>query len=269
MPEIEIIGPGGSLQIDPVESGFAHGFALFETIALRDGYLEFWEAHWQRLRAAAKHFGLPFRYRQDQVLGAISRLAGAIDGDSVIKLSLVKQADGARLFVYSRPALFRRGQEVGLLVQDVFPINDRSPLAGFKTHNYLESMLAATAAVEAGCYDALRLNTRGFLAEGAVSNLFFSSEGRLMTPSEHTGLLPGVVRAAILEALPVVEGLFTLDQLLRAEAVFLTNSSIGVLPVDFLLHEGSRIDLQSSQHPDAAEIVEACISKRARTCVHP
>ncbi len=166
-------------------------------------------------------------------------------------------------------ALFRRGQEVGLLVQDVFPINDRSSLAGFKTHNYLESMLAATAAVEAGCYDALRLNTRGFLAEGAVSNLFFSSEGRLMTPSEHTGLLPGVVRAAILEALPVVEGLFTLDQLLRAEAVFLTNSSIGVLPVDFLLHEGSRIDLQSIQHPDAAEIVEACISKRARTCVHP
>jgi 4-amino-4-deoxychorismate lyase len=267
MREIEIIRPGERLQIDPNAGGLAHGYSLFETMALRGGYLEFWAAHWQRLQSAAWHFGLPCDYPEAQVLAAVADLAKELEGEGVIKLSLLKEADGVRLIIYSRPPLFRSEGEVGLLIQDGFRINQYSPLAGYKTHNYLESMLAAALGHKAGCYDVLRLNTEEFLAEGAVSNIFFYSDGCLKTPSVEAGLLPGVVRAVLLEQLKVEEGLFTIDTLMQAEAVFLTNSTVGPLPVDYLLRDGLRVHRDSRGHFILEKIRESWSRKLEATRV--
>ena len=79
-------------------------------------------------------------------------------------------------------------------------------------------------------YDCLRIDTNGFLAETATSNLFFLKDGRLYTPALDTGILPGVIRAALLRDcnLNLEEGLFMQDAIFDAEAVFVTNATSGL-----------------------------------------
>lgn len=257
MSSIEIILPGASLHLDPESSGFAHGFGLFETMRLRGGRLELWSAHWQRLRHSALKLGLACPFEETEVLRALRSLAKALSGEAAIKLSLLKAGPSSRLCVYSRP-LSILPEFFGLLLDPLAPIHQASPLAGHKTHNYLENLLVLDAAREFGCFDGLRLNLQGEVAEGAISNIFFFRDGGWHTPGLASGALPGVTRAALTQCLPVQEGSYRLEEILSAEAVFLTNASMGLQAVDFLQHNGKKTPLRSRQHacfPPARQVL--------------
>ncbi|MFU8847850.1 MAG: aminotransferase class IV [Opitutales bacterium] len=247
MSSIEIILPGESLRIEPGSSGFAHGFGLFETMRLSSGRLELWGDHWARLCRSARELGLSCKFEEGEVLQAVRELARVLPTEALVKLSLLKTGQGSTLYVYSR-SVSSLPEAFGLLLDYSAPINEASPLAGHKTHNYLENLLALEAARQVGCYDALRLNSSGEVAEGAISNIFFFSNGSWHTPALNCGPLPGVIRGALLKSLPVVEGAYPLEGVLTAEAVFLSNASMGLQAVDYLLLNGQKMPRQSSQH---------------------
>src|SRR5665213_711952 len=77
------------------------------------------------------------------------------------------------------------------------PAND--PLTSFKTANKLIQILARAEADDAGAHEALLLNTKGFLAEGTTSNLFWIRDGAVCTPPLAAGALPGVTRGAVFD----------------------------------------------------------------------
>jgi 4-amino-4-deoxychorismate lyase len=84
--------------------------------------------------------------------------------------------------------------------------------------------------------EGLMLSRDGWLTEGIVSNLFFLRQGVIYTPCIETGILPGVTRARVIElardtGYEVEEGLYTWEQLLEAEEVWLTNSIQELVPV--------------------------------------
>lgn len=265
MSAIEIIQPGGALALNPESSGFAHGFGIFETMRVRRGRLELWEAHWRRFIASAEALRLACPYPSVEVLEAVISLAKKLPADAVIKLSLLRDGDSSKLVVYSRP-LSPLPEDTGLLVESPAPINEYSPLAGHKTHNYLENLLVLEAAHATGCYDGLRLNSKGDIVEGALSNVFFHRGGGWHTPATETGLLPGVVREVLLDTLTVEQGRYGPTDLLSADAVFLTNASIGLQPVDWLLSAGRKLPLSSRLHPcfePASALIEEYIEKPA------
>ena len=247
MSRLEIVFPGESLSVDPRSSGFAHGFGLFETIRLHGGRIELWAAHWQRLTASARALGICCPFAETDVLDALRTLAGNLPGEGTLKLSLLREGESSRLVVYSRPSR-PPPEAIGLLVDGAPPVNEASPMAGHKTHNYLENLLALELAQERGCFDALRLDSKGRLAEGAISNIFFVRDAALHTPCLECGVLPGVIRAELVDAFEVAEGRYQVDDLYAADAVFLANASIGFKPVDFLLSGEKKIKLKSAEH---------------------
>lgn len=251
MSSIVIIRPGETVALHPECSGFAHGFGLFETLRLRAGRLELWEAHWQRLARSAQALEMAHSYAPEEALEAVQSLARELPDDATIKLSLLKEREDFNLFVYSRPLVPAPGP-LGLLMDCPCPINESSPLAGHKTHNYLENLLVLDAAHAAGCYDGLRLNTKGQVAEGAISNLFFYRGGVWHTPALSCGALPGVMREALLQVLEVEQGGCLPEEVLLAEAVFLSNSTIGLQPVD-RLHSGGKETVLTSRDHDCWE----------------
>jgi len=116
------------------------------------------------------------------------------------------------------------------------PKNEQSPLCSLKTTNYLENLLGRDEAKRAGFFEGLWCNTRGLLAEGTMSNLFFVRAGELYTPSLTCGCMPGTRRALILDSavsmgIKTHEGEFERTDLQHAEEVFLTNALMGVMPV--------------------------------------
>lgn len=117
-------------------------------------------------------------------------------------------------------------------------------------------MLAAGEARGAGCDEALFRNTRGHVACAGTGNLFAVIDGRLVT-APLGRRAPGILRAAILSesaprcGLAVTERSFGPDELLEAEAVFVTNSLRGLAPVTAI----DATAFASADHPVVAALV--------------
>ena len=241
------------MELNPTHSGFAHGFGIFETIRVSDGRIEFWEAHFERLVRSAQALNLNFDLKQEILLDEIREWAQAESlRDGILKVSLISEGNTSRCYVYSRLLINPEGM-IHLKLETQTTLNPHSILAGHKTHNYMESMHLLKSARAEGFSDVVRVNTAGFIAETAISNLFFIRGDRLHTPALSTGILPGIIRAEILAAaercsIASEEGNYTVNQLSAAEALFLTNSSIGLLPVDELDVDGRTVSFKET-HP--------------------
>ncbi len=110
--------------------------------------------------------------------------------------------------------------------------NETSPLVAHKTMNYGDCILEKRRCSSLGVDELLFFNSRGELCEGTTTNVFFVKEGRLYTPEVSCGLLPGVMRRFVLTHFPVTEGRFTREELRTAEECFVTNSLMGIMPVN-------------------------------------
>ncbi len=114
-------------------------------------------------------------------------------------------------------------------------VESSDPLLRHKTtqRNVYETELARQRAAT-GCDEILFVNERGELTEGSWTTLFARIAGRLRTPPVACGLLPGVLRAALLadRAQGVVEQILTPDDVAAAERVFLGNSVRGLMPAE-------------------------------------
>jgi para-aminobenzoate synthetase/4-amino-4-deoxychorismate lyase len=87
-------------------------------------------------------------------------------------------------------------------------------------------------AEQLGAFDMLFCNQEGQLTEGGRSNVFVLLDGRWCTPPLESGLLPGVMRAVVLEdpQWRAMERVLTLDDLARADGLMLVNALRGTLP---------------------------------------
>ena len=149
--------------------------------------------------------------------------------------------------VPSEPTRFADGYfEKGITVVVHGPgANPFDETAGRKTLNYWERLRSLRRAATVGAGEAIWLNITNHLASGAVSNVLLVKDGQLLTPfargEEVKGalaapVLPGITRAAVIECaekrgIDVVRRMLTVDDLLEADEVLLTNSGWGVLPV--------------------------------------
>lgn len=265
MPEIILVPLGQLAEVSLISSGFAHGFGLFETMRYADGQLYAWSDHWARLSHSAEAFGLSLPAETD-VIEALKTLVIRTDlTEGTLKLSLLKGAADSQLFIYARPPLPSPVSRRLWLDLDA-PIFERSPLAGHKTHNYMEAMHRLGLVRARGYDDALRLDSQGRVAETTTANIFFIADGRLYTPASDTGILPGVTRAQLLRSpeLEAEAGHYTLEHLQAAEACFVTNATNGIQVMSCLegLADGSRIDF-NQKHPALKNI--RAIYEAART----
>lgn len=105
-----------------------------------------------------------------------------------------------------------------------------------KSLNYLNNILAKLEAKQAGCLEAIMLNTQGFVAECTADNIFIVKDERLLTPATHHGALNGVTRQVVME---IAEGLgikteettLTLYDLYTADECFMTGTGAEIMPV--------------------------------------
>jgi D-alanine transaminase len=104
-----------------------------------------------------------------------------------------------------------------------------------KSVNLLANVLARQRAKEADVFEAILVRD-GLVTEGSVSNVMIVRNGVIETAPEGHRILSGVTRAIVLdlarkEGLPVVESFVGRDDLLTASEVFLTGTTVEVLPV--------------------------------------
>jgi branched-subunit amino acid aminotransferase/4-amino-4-deoxychorismate lyase len=97
-------------------------------------------------------------------------------------------------------------------------------------------MLALKQAHEKKAAEALWFTTDGRLAEGCISNVFLVKDSRIFTPTTNTPVLAGIARKTVCELaltnkIELVEKNLSIDDLLDADEVFITNVIMQVMPV--------------------------------------
>ncbi|WP_067931978.1 aminotransferase class IV [Alicyclobacillus kakegawensis] len=123
-----------------------------------------------------------------------------------------------------------------------------------KTINLLPNVLAKESAHRAGADEAL-LVRGGVITEGAGSNAWFVSDGKLYTHPADRHILPGITRRLVLQlaqslGIPTLERAVTLSELRNVEEVFMTGTTTEILPVQKIIAESSRLT-QLSELEDA------------------
>jgi branched-chain amino acid aminotransferase len=105
-----------------------------------------------------------------------------------------------------------------------------------KSLNYLNNILAKIEANNAGCEEAVMLNSEGFVAECTGDNLFILKKGTLITPPLYAGALYGITRETVMDlareaGIPVRETNLTRYDLFNADECFLTGTGAELIPV--------------------------------------
>jgi 4-amino-4-deoxychorismate lyase len=226
------------------DEGFLRGRGAFETMRVYGGRPFRLGDHITRLRASAERLGLP-PLDAGEIAGlAAQALAEAGAGEAFLRLYATPGREGSGrpvvlALVGALPAQLEELRSRGLRLVSVplgLDVSGSWPLGGVKSMSYAVNMMAVDAARRQDGDDALFLAQGRTVLECTTSNVWWRRGSELYTPSLGLGILAGVTRAVVLDALPalgfgVVEGTFGAAEIAGAEEAFTTSSVREVMPV--------------------------------------
>lgn len=234
-------------RVSVYDRGFLYGDSVFETIRTYGGEPFLLDEHLARLGRSAALIGIPTPIAAADLALEVRRAVRAARNDeSYVRVTITRGVGPLGL----DPTLARDPLRV-ILVEPFTPLPaalyrdgvravttrldrpaDAAP--GAKITNYLASLLAVQAAKAQGAHEALLLDARGEVIEGATSNVFIVHDGALTTPPETAGILAGITRAQVIDVageLGIPVRFATFSPVIFAQEAFLTSSLRELLPL--------------------------------------
>jgi branched-subunit amino acid aminotransferase/4-amino-4-deoxychorismate lyase len=208
----------------PFSLSFIRGDGLFETILGLDEKIIAWHRHYERLAKSAEKLLITIPPRIDIEVG-INQLLSGVVGKSRIRVAVL--ADGNWLIASEQvtedklPSLIKMNQV----------LNSNSPMSGIKSISYGQSMMAVRLAQSRGYTDGVYLNENQHVVETGSANIVILKDQQFITPSLESGCLPGITRQILIKNFDISERLFTWEQMLDSDAIFLCSSIRLLAPV--------------------------------------
>lgn len=211
----------------PLRDGDAADFELIETMRWQPetGFVRF-DRHLARLYGSAAELGFAC---DPQGIGAV--LGNAIDGSRTAmrtRLALTRNGEAtASAHPYEPPA----ADKVWMLRLARTRLDSGNTLLRHKTSRRQLYTHARSEYLVTQADEVILANERGEICEGTITNVFADfGGGVLATPRLDCGLLPGVLRAELLDEGRAEEAIYTYDDLKSAKALFVGNSLRGLIP---------------------------------------
>ncbi|QUF65509.1 aminodeoxychorismate lyase [Bacillus atrophaeus] len=234
--------------LSPFDHGFLYGIGVFETFRLYEGRPFLIEWHLERLERAAKDLQIKHRITKEELTDMVDnllRLNHIEDGNARVRLNISAgvSTKGFTAQTYENPTVLCFVNPLNpenLPVQKegkVLTIRRNTPEGQYrlKSHHYLNNMYAKQELGNDPRYEGIFLTEDGAVAEGIISNIFWSKGKCIYTPSLDTGILDGVTRRFVIEKMEklgaeVKTGRFRLESLLTADEAWMTNSVLEIVP---------------------------------------
>ncbi|MEO6001495.1 MAG: branched-chain-amino-acid transaminase [Chitinophagaceae bacterium] len=230
-----------------------YGYAVFEGIRsyrnVNGETMIFKEVeHYERLKNSALAMNMPYPFITEELIDATYSLLETNNlQDAYIRplvyapanMSFVQNTISNIMIAVWEMAPFL-GEKLLKVMTSSF---QRPNPKGFKIEakasgHYVNSILASQEAKAKGYDEALLTDINGNVAEGPGANVFFEKDGKLITPSPGN-ILPGITRATVMDIcnelnIPVVEKLFTTEEMKNADAAFFCGTAAEVIGWDSL-----------------------------------
>jgi len=239
-----VLGIGAGIVLDSVSAneyeecllkarfltGADPGFELFETTyATRSEGVRHYARHVARLKASAAYFDFAFDERE--LDAEVARHCAGFDEGRQYRLRIALDKRG-RVSMTSAPLAPLSSETVNVLLaseRGFAAQSSRDTLLRHKTTRRADYDRAWKAAETEGAFDMLFTNERGELTEGGRSSIFVKLDGTWCTPPVDAGVLPGVMRAVVIEELGAEERRLVPADLDRAEDMLITNALRGAV----------------------------------------
>lgn len=263
--------------------GLLAGWGVFSTLRVADGALFAWERHWARMLRDARLLNIAMPAAADVVESDLLRLIEA-NGRPNCTLRLVVVRNGGGMWedpgIASASDLVAMtadskawGESARLTIQPNarFAANE---FAGAKMLSWAQNLTWAERAHRQGFDETILLNERGTVAECTSANIFAVTGGEVRTPPVSDGCLAGITREVLLnevriEGVSIAEGSLSVEDLYRADEVFITSTTRDLMPVSEIA--GRKLNRASAVREQMAgkfhEFVASDIARRKPAAV--
>mgnify|MGYP001548872093 CR=1 FL=1 len=236
-----------SVTVSIHDRAFQYGDGLFETIAIVDGKPALLERHLQRLKKGLHVLGFP--PLDNAALANDIKHHSGFFSDAVLKLIVTRgeskrgykapeQVSPTIVLSFSErnnqpEQLYKTGISVRLCQS---PVSINPKLAGLKHLNRLDQVLARSEWSDNEITEGLMCDPDGNVIEATSANLFLWKDNELLTPDLTRCGIAGVVRDLVMDIAQALDISCVIKEISipdcqEADALFLTNSLIGILPV--------------------------------------
>ena len=233
--------------IEISDRGFQYGDGLFETIAVINGQPVFFDRHIDRLNAGCRRLYIPFPGAE--LLAFEAQKLSEHSSNAVLKLILTRGSGGRG---YRQPDVIQTTRVLSLHPFPDYPDSYKAQgivarfcdtrlglnpaLAGIKHLNRLEQILARAEWTDPAIQEGIMLDINGHVIEGTMTNLFYVKNHTLYTSVLTFSGVAGIIRGILMaissdQGISAIEHIFTQDELLSADEVFVCNSIVGIWPV--------------------------------------
>ena len=231
-------------ELHSLSPGILEGQGAFETMHVVEGNILDQENHLNRLHRGLSRFGIARKITSSFLQETTKKLLKRNKlKNARLRLSVTKYRGKINVILVA--------QRIGTLKKSYSlcvsptrrPLNSLTHLKSIRYEIFREGLMDAQSK---GYDEALFLNRHHHIVEASTANIFWLKGKTLYTPSQSCGCLNGITKRKILDrarqlGLKIRKGTFTLKHLKSAEAVYLTNSLIGIKPVSRL--EGQRFKI--------------------------
>ncbi|KAF2958719.1 aminotransferase IV [Thermotoga sp. Ku-13t] len=232
------------LEID--EPGFLYGGVAYETLRTYDRRLFAARYHYERLSVTLSHLGVSLPVDYADFRRILEEGVERLGVEASIRVVATPRGRfsafdyvpaGCELIVYIMELKLEPLGYVKVKVSSVRKIDPISTPADLKVAGRTDILLAKRFKGDA--YDVIMLGNHGQVCEGTFTNIFLVKDGRLITPSIDSGILPGITRLNTIRlcqslGMSVEERWVEPSELYGADELFLTHTSRGIVPVNEL-----------------------------------
>ncbi|MDA1060618.1 MAG: aminotransferase class IV [bacterium] len=201
------------------------GYGVFETLRTHNKVPQQAKEHINRLFHSAKQIDLKPKYSKTRINQQLNKIINkSPHKDQRIKIMALEKD----LIIISVPLKIDKKIYKGVSCKS---IECTRSLPEVKSISYLSSYLSHERAAKEGYFDAILIDKKKEVYEGAYSNIFWFEENTLCT--RKTDILHGITRDQIIKKSPfkIKNKTITIKELKKKKEVFLTNSISGIVPI--------------------------------------
>ncbi len=228
------------------DRGYYFGDGIYEVFRLYNGILFEKEAHLDRLYNSLREIKIELPWSREQLSGMMDELAATLgQQDGILYIQFTRgEAKRAHIFPevceavmlgYCEP-LVRPADSIENGIEAITLEDIRWLRCHIKSLNLLANTLAKQEAVEAGAKEAILIRSDDTVTECTASNLLIVKDGVIYTHPNGNLILDGITKQVVKRLahqldIPYVEQAFSKQQLLDADEVFLTSTTMEATPI--------------------------------------
>lgn len=241
----------GSIPVDPEDRGYLFGDGIYEVVFVYNSKPFGFAEHFERFEQSAQKLELSmpydistFKQLTDELISKnkivngmiyIQMTRGVAPRNHLYERNMQSVVTGfAKSVSLDSIAASQSSGIQTYLTEDI-----RWLRCDIKSLNLLGNVMAKRKAADYDCQEAIQ-HRDGTVTEGSSSNVFIVKDGTLKTHPATNLILNGITRQLVIKiakntGVPVVEEAFSVEELLNADEVFITSTTMEVTPVNKLL----------------------------------